>query len=126
MRSEIQSSASVGYLCVELASRFGDYYRAPRLEGRSGTPKLIRAICLYAVWCTRSASVETQQAAGIEFYGGIPRAALQCTAVVYKRIVNDLVAILGIAEIERSVGNSEFLADAREAELVRLRRSRKR
>jgi hypothetical protein len=136
MHSEIQSAESVGTLWIELASRFHRHYGKSSGEGRDGSPKLIRAICLYAIWCTRSDFPDTQQAAWIEFYENLPRFALQCEPTKYKAIVNDLVANIGIDEIEKSAGTigaymkpgqiDKFLADARLANQERQRNSRKR
>ena len=136
MHSEIQSAESVGTLWIELASRFHRHYGNASREGHDGSPKLIRAICLYAIWCTRSNSPETQQAAWIEFYENLPRFALRCEPTIYKAILKDLVANIGMDEIEKSAGTigaymkpgqiDKFLADARLANQGRQRNSRKR
>ena len=92
----------------------------------------VRAICLYATWCTASDSPETQQAAAIEFYFYLPRFALQCPDSVYKRFIQELIANLPLMEITKMGGGLQpsdlkrFLADVRQAEDERRRRSRKR
>jgi len=133
MHSEIRSAESVGTFWIELASRFHRHY--DNASGK-GSPKLIRAIYLYAIWCTRSKSPDTQQAAWIEFYENLPRFALQCEPTIYKAILRDLVANIGMDEIEKSAGTigaymkpgqiDKFLEDARFANQERQRISRKR
>jgi hypothetical protein len=135
MRPEIQASESVGRFWIELASRFHRHYKAG-LCGEEDSPKLIRAICLFAIWCTRSESQETREAAWIEFYEGLPKFAIECQRSIYGKIVRDLVLNLGIEEIERSTGTiggfmesgqlKKFLSDARQEDADRQQRSRKR
>lgn len=135
MHSEIQSAESVGTLWIELASRFHRCYGKASSETLEQPPTFIRAICLYAIWCTGSGCPDTQQAAWIEFYEDVPRYALQCKPTVYKAILKDLVANMGIEEIEKSAGTigaylkpgqiERFLADARQANQERQRISRK-
>src|SRR6266849_7797744 len=102
MRPTIEAAESIGMLWIELASRFHDYYRSLDDQGGKESPELIRAICLYAIWCTRSKSSATQQAAWIEFYEYLPQYASECKPSIYKKIVEDLVANIGLAEIEMS------------------------
>jgi hypothetical protein len=134
LRPEVEAAENVGSLWIELACRFQNYYSSG-IEAEEDSSKLIRAVCLYAIWCIRSDSHDTQQAALIEFYEVIPRFAISCTAFIYKRILNDLIQNLGIEEIERSAGTiggnmnpgelKKFLADVRQADYERQKRSRK-
>ena len=136
MQPQIRSAESIGDFWIELAARFHRYYSHASGEGHYESPTLIRAICLYAIWCTKSESPDVQQAAWIEFYEGLPLFALRCEPTVYKAIVKDLVASVGIEEIEKSAGTigtrmkpgqiEKFLADARQANQERERISRKR
>jgi hypothetical protein len=132
MRSEVESAESVGYLWIELISHFHGYYRTELSFVPKESATLTRPICLFATWCTRSESVDTQQAAWIEFYGHLPGFAMRCADPVYKRIIRDLVANIGIAEVEKMGAFLKpedlkgFLADARQADDERRRRSGKR
>jgi hypothetical protein len=136
MRSEIQTAETVGAVWVTLAFRFQGSYDAEQSTDEMERRKLIRNICLYAVWCTRSKSFDAQQAAWISFYEGLPKFAIRCEPSIYKKIVRELIENLGIEEIERSAGtitaymtsaeSKKFLADVRQAEQERQKRSRKR
>lgn len=132
MRSEIHSSESVGRFWIELTARFKDQYRSETGDEPKEPPTVIRNTCLYAVWCERSESPDTREAAGIEFYEYLPSFALQCPRPSYQRLIRDLVANLGIEEVEKMGVSLEpaesrrFLADARQANEDRRRRSRKR
>ena len=131
MRSEIQSAESVGYLWCDLSLRFRCHYD-PEFSEEQKSPKLINAICLYAIWCTRSKSYKTQEPPRIEFYEYLPSFAFECTGLIYKTILRDLIANIGMTEIHkmgavlRPPELKKFLADAQQAEDERQRRSRKR
>jgi len=136
MRPTIEAAESAGGLWIELAGRFKRYYSSLDGQEQKQSPNLIRAICLYAIWCTRSDSSTTREAAWIEFYEHVPRYAFRCKAPTYKRIIEDLVANIGLAEIEKSSSTfgtymkpdqlKKFMADARLADRESQRRSRKR
>jgi hypothetical protein len=132
MRAEIQSAESVGGFWITLMSRFHGHYRSEIHDEPRQSPTLIRATCLYAVWCDRSESPGTQEAARIEFYEYLPSFALQCTRLNCQRLVGDLVANLGTEEIARMgvslgpVDLDRFLAEVRRADGDRRRRSQKR
>ena len=132
MRADVQSAESVGGLWIELISRLESHYNSEPLATPGETSKLFRAICLYAIWCTRSDSLETQQAAEVEFYYSLPRFALQCPDLVYRRLTRELIANIGMTETEKMGGAlkpgelKKFRADVRQAEDERQRRSQKR
>ncbi len=133
MRAEIESAESVGRLWIELISLLHDHYKsAQEAAAPRESARLFRAICLYAIWCAGSDSLETQQAAGIEFYFYLPRFALQWPDSIYSRFMRELVASMPMAEIEKMGGSlkpsdlKRFLADVRQADDKRQRRSRKR
>jgi hypothetical protein len=132
MRAEIESAESVGRLWIELISRLHGHYSSAQHATPRESPDLFRAICLYAIWCVGSDSLETQQAAGIEFYFYLPRFALQSPDSVYRRFIRELVTNMPMAEIEKMGGSlkpsdlKRFLADVRQADEERQRRSRKR
>lgn len=135
LTSEIQSSTNPASLWIELVCRFQRLYE-PEINSAARTSRdFIRAICLYAVWCARSTSPEAQQAAWISFYEDVPYLAMRRKSLTYNRIVKDLVENMGIEEIERSasaIGGRlspsqlrKFLADARQTEFERSKRSQK-
>jgi hypothetical protein len=136
MHSEIESADRLGRFWCDLSARFQQHYDPKYEYDASNTPGIIRSICLYAIWCTKSDSFKIQEPALIEFYQGVPRFAMNCKPSIYKSIIDDLVANLGITELETKSGDigyslntyekNKFMADARQAELERLRRSRKR
>ena len=132
MRTDIQSAESVGRLWIELILRLERHYSAHPDVATQDSPNLLRAICLYATWCTGSDSPETREAAAINFYFELPRFALQRSASVYKRFIQDLIENLPVMEIEKMGGCLQpsdmetFLADVRQAEEERRQRSRKR
>src|SRR5580658_8758506 len=88
--------------------------------------------CGYAIWCTGSDSREAQQAVGIEFYFCLPQFALRCPDPAYRRLIRELITNMPMAEREKMGGGlkpsdlKRFLADVRQAEDERRRRSRKR
>ena len=136
LRSEIQSSESGGSLWIELVVRFQRHYEPPNDGESKESPEFIRAICPYAIWCTRSKSFTIQEPAYIGFYEGLARFALSCKPQIYKKIIGDLIANVGLAELEKQSGNigaymkpdkvEKFFEDARQAENERGRRLRKR
>ena len=121
MRTEIQSSASVGRLWIELGLRLEGVYSADDSVATQDSPNLLRAICLYATWCKGSDSPKTREVAAIEFYLGLPQFALRSRDSVYKRFIQDLITHLPLKQIEE-MGSSlqlgemkRFLADVRQA-----------
>lgn len=132
MRSEIQSAESVGGFWIELISRFEGRYSSATHDEPKERAALIRSTCLYAIWCDRSESLNTQEAARIEFYEYLPSFALGCTDVNYARLVRDLVVNMGIGEFGKMgaslkpVEREKFLADARGSDDERRRLSRKK
>jgi hypothetical protein len=136
MQAEIHAADSLGEFWIELSARFRSFYTAQSDSQSAQSPQFMRAICLYAIWCTRSDSVDIQGPAWIEFYENLPRFALQSNPSIYKRIVDDLVSNLGIAEMEKqssTIGafmtpdeNKKFFTDVSVAEAERQKRSRKR
>lgn len=132
LRTVIQSAESVGRLWIELILRLERHYSAYPDVATQDSPNLLRAICLYATWCKGSDSPETREAAAISFYFELPRFALQRSASVYKRFIQELTESLPVVEIEQMGGALQpsdmkrFLADVRQAEDERRRCSRKR
>jgi hypothetical protein len=136
MRPEIHSANSLGEFWIELSARFRSYYAVHDERKSAESSSIIRASCLYAIWCARSESIEVRQPALIEFYQRLPRFAVHCNPSNYKRIVDDLVSHLGIAELEKESGEigfclkadqkKKFMADLRQAEAERQMRSRKK
>jgi len=129
MRTKVESADSVGALWIVLIMRLQLQYDAD--EASRDDPNLFRAICLYATWCMASDSPRTQEVAAIEFYD-LPRFALRSRDSIYKRFIQDLIANLPLKQIEE-MGSSlqpgemkRFLADVRQAEDERRRRSQKR
>jgi hypothetical protein len=135
MRSEIESADRLGRFWVDLSARFQQHYDPKYQDDPTNSAGVIRSICLYAIWCTRSDSFKIQEPALIEFYQGIPRFAIHSKPSIRRRIIEDLVAHLGISELETKSGEmgysmdtnekNKFMADVRRAELERQKRSRK-
>jgi len=131
MRAEVESAESVGALWIELMLRLDRLYSADSNVVAQDRANLFRAVYLYATWCMGSESPMTQEVAAIEFYD-LPRFALQRPGSVYKDFIQDLVANLPFREIETMCGclqpveQKRFLADVRQAEDERRRRSQKR
>jgi hypothetical protein len=135
MRSAIQSAETVGALWVQLMARFARHYRQIAQAETGESPELMRAICLYAVWCTRSKSFAIREPAYIGFFQHM-QSVLRIKPQMRKQIISDLVANLGLAELEKQSGEigysmkpdevQRFFADAREAENERQRRMRGR
>jgi len=131
MRAEIQSAESIGRLWIELILRLERHYSAHPDAAIQDSPNLLRAICLYATWCKASGSPVTQEAAAINFYWELPRFALQRPASVYRQFIQELIETLPLVEMEKMGGclqpsdMERFLADVRQAEDERRRRSRK-
>jgi hypothetical protein len=136
MSSEIESADRLGRFWCDLSGRFQQHYETKYQDNSTNSPGIIRSICLYAIWCTGSDSFKIREPALIEFYQAVPRFALNCKPSIYKSIIDDLVANLGISDLETKSGDigysmdadekKKFIADARQAELERQRRSRKR
>ena len=131
MRTEVESAESVGALWIELMLHLDLLYSADSNVVAQDRANLFRAVYLYATWCRGSESPWTQEVAAIEFYD-LPRFALQRPGSVYKDFIQDLVANLPFREIETMCGclqpveQKRFLADVRQAEDERRRRSQKR
>lgn len=136
LSSEIQAAETVSSLWIELFCRLQQYYDSETDAADASSRTLIRSICLYAIWCTRSHSPKTREAAWIGFYEDVGHLAAHSKPSTYKRILKDMVENLGIEEIERSPQAfaarlrpnefKKFLTDARHAESERLRSSQKR
>jgi hypothetical protein len=136
MRPEIESADRVGRFWVDLSARFKQHYDPKYQDDPTNSAGIIGSICLYAIWCTRSDSFKIHEPALTEFYQGVPRFALNCKPSIYKNIIDDLVANLGIDEIEKQSGEigfyiepdekRKFMTDARQADYERRQRSRKR
>jgi len=132
LRVEIQAADSVARLWVDLIARLHSCYRSSPDETAKGSPELIRAVSMYAIWCDRSDCQCTREAAGIEFYEYFPKFALHCPQPVYRKIIADLVSNIGMPEVEKmgcsldQTDRAKFLADARQAEDDRKRKSQKR
>src|SRR4051812_7033105 len=98
IRSTVESAPSIADLWVELAVQFQRHYTgAPE----AGTAPTIHPICLYAAWCTGSSSQAVCEAASIEFYEYLPRFALALPEEGCKRVVRDIVANIGTAELKK-------------------------
>jgi len=129
MRTEIQAAESIGQLWIELIARLQSHYRE---ESPSESSELVRGVCMYAIWCTRSESQRIREAAFIEFYGYFPKFALQCPETVYRQILADLISNIGVIEVEKmgaALAQSDlnrFLADAHQADDGRKAKSKKR
>ena len=101
-------------------------------NARLKSAELVRAVCMYAIWCTRSESQRTREAGLIEFYQYFPKFALQCPDPVYLEILNDLISNIGIKEVEKMGATlaqadlNRFLMDAQSVDDDRKRRSKKR
>ncbi len=88
---------------------------------------------MYALWCHSTADWHTKEAAGIEFFESIVPFAIRSGKLVYNRIVEDLVAHIGVPAIKNnstSFGYSlsaeqleHFLKQVDEAAKRRARRS---
>jgi hypothetical protein len=132
MRTEIEATESIANLWVELIARLHGHYRSGIQENPNEPTEYVRAVCMYAIWCSKSESPRTQDAAFIEFYEYFPRFALQCPEPTYWKIVSDLLSNLGMAEVEKmgailkDADRERFLADARRSDHDRTRKSRKR
>jgi hypothetical protein len=132
MRMEIEATESIANLWIALIARLHSHYRCSFQENPAESSEFVRAVCMYAIWCSRSESPGTQDAALVEFYEYFPKFALQCPEPVYRNILTDLVSNLGMAEVEKMglILNASdlrrFLADARQADVDRKRRSCKR
>jgi len=132
MRTEIQSAESIGRLWIELMLSLERHYSVHHDATTQDSSNPLRAICLYATWCRGSDSPVTREAAAISFYWELPRFGLQRPASVYKQFIRELTETLPLMEMEKMGGCLEpsdmerFLADIRQAEDERRRRSRKR
>jgi len=93
MRAQIQSAESVGALWIDLISRLRCHYNSEPTATPGESPKLFRAICVYAIWCTGSDSRETQQAVEIKFYFYLPQFALRCPDPAYRRFIRELIIL---------------------------------
>jgi len=126
LRLKIQDSETIGAFWIELSSLIHHFYRDSGERGLGNQPTLIRNICLYAVWCKNSESHNVREATLIEFYEQIPRLAARYRPPVYGKIIRDLVASIGRAEIEAAVKaasaymkpaeSDKFLAEVARAE----------
>lgn len=129
MRGEIQAAESVGELWIDLIARLHHNYVD---ESPSESPELVRAICMYAIWCTRSESWRTREPALIEFYEYFPKFALHCPEPVYRQVVADLVSNIGLIEVEKMGATlapadlKRFLTDAHQANDNLKKKSKKR
>jgi hypothetical protein len=115
-------------LWIELILRVQAHYRS----GDDDPNEFVRSLLLYAVWCARSESPRTREAAFIEFYYWFPKFAMEGPEPVHRRVIADLVSILGMSEIEqmgaalRPPELKKFRTDAQAAADELRRRSQKR
>jgi hypothetical protein len=134
MKADIEKADSVGMLWTELWLRFCSYYEASNSCRQQS--ELIRAIYLYAAWCTCAKSVDTLEAAAIGFYENVSWYALRCPPSIHERVITDLVKSIGLPGIKGMAGTfayligpdglRQFLADCEQADRDLRRRSQKR
>lgn len=98
LRQQVEHAESIGMLWIELHMRFCEAYRKPETQE---SLEFVRRICLYAIWCSRSESQKVREPAFIEFYEQVPAYALSTEPPVRERILRDLLANLGMAEIQK-------------------------
>jgi hypothetical protein len=113
LRPDIQAAKSVGSFWCELCSRFDTHYEHCGI-GETESPELIRAIYLYATWCTRAESVDVFNAATIGFYEHVSWHALRCAPSIYELIIEDLVTNIGLPEIKSMAGTFGYLIESDE------------
>lgn len=135
LKPDIQAAKSVGMLWCELCSHFDAHYKLCESEQKESSER-IRALYLYAIWCTRAKSVDTFNAAAIGFYEHVSWHALKCNPSAYGQIIEDLVRNIGLPEVKSMAGAfgyliesdelAKFLADCEKTDRDLQRRSQKR
>jgi hypothetical protein len=131
----VQAAATPGELWTELSATLQAHYSSSPESAPENSPDFARKVYMYALWCHNAADWHTKEAAGIEFFESIVPFAIRCGKSVYDRIVEDLVAYMGVPTIKNnavSFGYSlsperleEFLKQVDEAAKHRARRSAK-
>ncbi len=135
MRFEIESADSLTELWIELTSRFESHYTSPASTTITASD-FIRRVYLYGMWCSAAEDWRAREVAYIGFFESIAPFAIRSGKSEYSRIVEDLVANLGMPEIKRRAGNlgyslssaqlQQLLKDAEEFARIRTKRSAKR
>jgi hypothetical protein len=136
LQPEIQRSATIGELWIELSAKLHSHYTTSSESTAESCVTFARNVHLYALWCHGAADWRTKEAAGIEFFESIVRFAIRSGKLVYQRIVDDLVDYIGVPTIKNnavsfgyglSPGQLEnFLRQVDEAARRRARRSAKK
>jgi hypothetical protein len=135
IRPAIQAAATPGELWIELSARLHEHYSSLGVAEPETSTDFARHVHAYALWCHHADDWHTKEAAGIEFFESIVPFAIRSGKSVYDRIVEDLVAHIGVPTIKNnalSFGYSlspeqleHFLKQVDEAAKHRARRSAK-
>jgi hypothetical protein len=135
MRSTIQTAATLDELWIELSARLQEHYSSPRVPEPEASADFARNVHIYALWCHNAADWHVKAAAGM-FFEGIVLLAIRSGKSVYDRIVEHLVAYIGVPTIKNnavSFGYSlsqerleHFLGRVDEVAKSRARRSAKK
>jgi hypothetical protein len=136
MRPTVQAAATPGELWIELSARLQTHYSSSPESAPESSSDFARKVHMYALWCHSAADWHTKEAAGIEFFESIVPFAIRSGKSVYDRIVEDLVAYIGVPTIKNSAVSfgyslsperlEHFLKQVDEAAKRRARRSAKK
>jgi hypothetical protein len=135
LRSDIERIETLGSLWVELSARLQEHYTSPASTSESSV-SFARNVHAYTLWCHGAADWRTREAAHISFFEGIVPFAIRSGKAVHDKIVEELVAYLGVPTIKNSAGSfgyslsperlEHFLKQVDEVAKRRARRSAKK
>ena len=135
IRPKIQVAATLGELWIDLEHRLQEHYSSSRVPEPETSTDFVRNVYTYALWCHRAEDWHAKEAAGMFFEGIIPL-ALRSGKSRYDKVVEDLVACIGVPTIKNnavSFGYSlspeqleHFLKQVDEVAKRRARRSAKK
>jgi hypothetical protein len=134
LRPAIQTVATPGELWYKLSLRLQTHYSS--VSPPETSLDFVRKVHMYALWCHSAADWHTRADAEMGFFEEIVPFAIRSGKSVYNRIVEDLVAYIGVPTIKNNAASfgyglspeklDQFLKAVDEAAKRRARRSAKK
>jgi hypothetical protein len=100
--NKIQRTGTLGELWIELSADLHAYYTSSLPLTPEKPASFARNVHSYALWCHGAADWRSREAAHIEFFEGIVPFAIRSGKLTYDRIVEDLVAYIGVPTIKNN------------------------
>jgi hypothetical protein len=102
LRDEIQRSGTLGELWIELSAELHAYLHLLATPDTRKVRDFARNVHAYALWCHGATDWRTREAAHTEFFEEMLPFAIRSGQSTYDRVVEDLVAYIGVPTIKNN------------------------